>query len=211
MNLYEVYGRDEAHPLYRKVESSNYTRQLDFLHSMIESAVESKRPWLSEALIKALNFHAIVALHNEAGQYRSAAVNVEDSQGNIVHKAPEHFLVAPLMTDFVNEVNWLWEHTDATALAAYALWRINYIHPFVNGNGRTARAICYFILCVKSGGLLPGRVTLLQLLRETKRQECEAALKLADENADLAPLIALVKEAISIQLEATGDQGNSTL
>jgi hypothetical protein len=31
-----------------------------------------------------------------------------------------------------------------TELAAYGLWRLNWIHPFVEGNGRTARAVCYF-------------------------------------------------------------------
>jgi Fic family protein len=36
--------------------------------------------------------------------------------------------------------------TDTT-LAAYVLWHVNWIHPFQDGNGRTARAACYFAVC----------------------------------------------------------------
>ena len=49
-------------------------------------------------------------------------------------------------------------------MAAYCLWRLNYIHPFVNGNGRTARALCYYVICIKSGGLLTGSPILPRLM-----------------------------------------------
>jgi fido (protein-threonine AMPylation protein) len=36
--------------------------------------------------------------------------------------------------------NWtIVEHP--TMLAAFALWNLNWIHPFIEGNGRTARAV----------------------------------------------------------------------
>jgi len=46
--------------------------------------------------------------------------------------------------------------------AAYALWRLNWIHPFGDGNGRTARAITYAILCVGFGRMLPGTPTVAE-------------------------------------------------
>ena len=70
------------------------------------------------------------------------------------------------MDSFVNEVNHAWENADAIALATHALWRINHIHPFINGNGRTARALCYYVVCVKSGGLLKGSTILPELIRK---------------------------------------------
>ena len=73
--------------------------------------------------------------------------------------------VAPLMNQFVDTVNYNWESMGSVVAAALALWRINYIHPFTNGNGRTARAVCYFILCVRAGGLLAGSTNLIELLR----------------------------------------------
>ena len=68
------------------------------------------------------------------------------------------------MNDFINRVNWIWEQVDTLMLAAFCLWRLNFIHPFINGNGRTARALCYFVVCVKSGGLIRGRPTLPGLI-----------------------------------------------
>ena len=41
--------------------------------------------------------------------------------------------------------------------AAYALWRLSWIHPFAEGNGRTARAVCLLIICLKHGVWLRGR------------------------------------------------------
>ena len=56
------------------------------------------------------------------------------------------------MDDFVNTVNRAWEKADELTLGAYVLWRLNHIHPFINGNGRTARAASYFVICLKLGG-----------------------------------------------------------
>jgi len=57
--------------------------------------------------------------------------------------------------------------------------RLNWIHPFIEGNGRTARATCYYLLCVRSGALLPGRRILPERIRDN-RDGYEAALKAAD-------------------------------
>ncbi|SUS04190.1 conserved hypothetical protein [uncultured Defluviicoccus sp.] len=83
------------------------------------------------------------------------------------------------MDDFVEEVEGLWDGTNALLLASFVLWKLNAIHPFVNGNGRTARAICYYVLCVKSNGLLPGAKILPELIREN-RDEYVRILKTTD-------------------------------
>ena len=193
MNLSELPG-GELNPLYQQVEASNNARHYGFLSSMIQAAIGSGKTWLSESLINAINFHAIVGLHDQAGQYRSVEVSV----GN--HQPPASYRVAPLMEDFVNNVNRNWEMATAPGLASWALWRLNNIHPFVNGNGRTARAVCYFILCVKSGGLLPGSPILPEVLsQEPVRSEYVSALQLADQG-DLNDLLALVQRLITQQL-----------
>ncbi len=105
------------------------------------------------------------------------------------------------MDHFVNIINRYWESSDAVGLAAYALWRVNHIHPFVNGNGRTARAMCYFILCVKSGGPLPGRTVLpLVLAQEPVRTLYVRALREADEG-ELLTLTTLVRGLVARQVQ----------
>ena len=172
MILYEVTGT-EQHPVYQMLEYFNSDRQLHFLESMVRVALDTQRPFLSQTLIKALNFHAIACLHVNAGEYRPCPVKVGD------YCPPEHYRVGALMDDFVNDVNLNWKETDPFFLSALVLWKLNLIHPFINGNGRTARACCYYVLCVKAGGWISGKPILPELLRQ-HRQEYVTALQHAD-------------------------------
>jgi Fic family protein len=165
--IFELTGRED-HPVYQQLEVSNGNRQYDFLHSIVLASLAMGRPFLSQHIIKAFNFQAITCLHINAGEYRPCPVSVG------AHTAPEHYRVPALMDDFVNVVNRTWDQTDAVALATLVLWRLNNIHPFINGNGRTARASCYFVLCVKAGGLLPGQTILPELIRRNRQEHIDA-------------------------------------
>lgn len=198
MILFELCGGTEQDPVYQELEVSNGNRQYDFLKSIVGAALATRRPFLSNHIIKALNFHAITCLHTNAGEYRPCQVTV----GN--HTPPEHYRVEALMDDFVNMVNRVWEQSDPVALSANVLWRLNHIHPFINGNGRTARAACYFVLCVKSGGWLPGSTILPELIRRD-RSDYVDALRLVDASLptgtlDLSPLHQLLSKLIAEQL-----------
>ena len=202
MILHEITHTEDA-AVYRKLEYANTNRQLDFLESVVEAALETDRPFLSQTLIKALNFHAIACLHVNAGEYRPCEVTVGE------HRPPEHFRVPALMDDFVNTVNLNWDRADPFFLAAYVYWRLNHVHPFINGNGRTSRACCYFVLCVKAGGLLSGRPTLPALM-QADPERCVRALRQADFRHEgqrslesfLGPLSDLVRELLDEQLRS---------
>ena len=201
MIVFELTGT-EQHPVYKTLEYFNSDRQLHFLESMVNVALGVQRPFLSQTLIKALNFHGIACLHVNAGEYCPCEVVV----GNDYHP-PQHYRVVALMDDFVNTVNLIWNNSDPFFLSAFVLWRPNSIHPFINGNGRTARACCYYVLCVKAGGWIGGSPILPNLLQE-HRQEYIDALRHADaqerettsfEDA-LSPLSELIQRLLSVQL-----------
>ena len=168
---------------------------MEFLRSMVDATLTFERPMLTHHLIKGLNSHAIAGLHAAAGQYRSTSVSV----GNYI--PPEHARVQSLMDYFLEDLDEMWGGGAATTLGAFALWSINHIHPFVNGNGRTARAFCYYIMCVKLGSWLPGSVVIPIRLREpqyrTRYIEC---LQTADDG-DLQPLDELLTELLTEQLQ----------
>ena len=67
----------------------------------------------------------------------------------------------------------------APHLASYLMWRVNWIHPFFGGNGRTARAAP--VMCARLGFVLPGAKTIPDLTVED-REPYYAALHKADEN-----------------------------
>lgn len=208
MNLHEICG-GEGHDVYRQLELSNGNRQYDFLFSVVAASLATGRPFLSSAILKALNYHAIACLHSNAGEYRPCDVKVVKQEAGaqplVVHAPPEHYRVQGLMDDFVNRVNRAWETADDLTLAAFVLWRLNWIHPFINGNGRTARAGAYFVLCVKAGGWLTGQQILPELIK-ANRAGYEAGLKAADDTGDIAPLRAYLQELLEQQLKSAEPQ-----
>lgn len=163
MIIFDIVG-DEQNLAYQDLSIDNLERQYDFLRSLITAAVSLQRPMISTAIIKTLNMHAIACLHVSAGEYRPCEVDVGG------YKPPDYYRIPELMNEFVNEVNYNWQNTDAIALATYVLWRVNHLHPFINGNGRTARALCYYVICVKSGGLLKGSPLLPELIRHNRNE-----------------------------------------
>lgn len=167
MIVFELTGKED-HPVYRALEFANGNRQYDFLRSIVTASLGMGRPFLSQHVIKAFNFQAITCLHTNPGEYRPCPVQVGP------HRPPEHYRVPALMDDFVNVVNRTWIETDPVVLATYVLWRLNNIHPFINGNGRTARAACYFVLCLKAEGWIEGDTILPELIRQNRDEYCAA-------------------------------------
>ena len=93
-------------------------------------------------------------------------------------------------------------------LAAFVLWRLLWVHPFSDGNGRTARAACYLVLCAKNGKHLPGNPTVLVQMMDARVAYCDA-LRLCDEvykqtaNIDAAvePLATMIGRMLIEQLK----------
>lgn len=102
----------------------------------------------------------------------------------VVYTPPPAQKVPTLMDQFFLELQKKWSSSTELDICAYVLWRINWIHPFKNGNGRTARAFAYACLSLKLGFHLPGEKTLIDLIMEN-RPNFYAALKAADDSYNL--------------------------
>ena len=182
---------DEGHPVYQEVAANNYQRYYGFLQSIIRANLQLNNNGMSEWLLKAINFHAIAGLRFEAGQYRTYDFPPWS------YTPPSHVAVETLMNQAVVFINQSWGNASPTNLAAYTLWVINHIHPFVNGNGRTARAACYYVLCMKIGGTLPGSAIVPEQLRRDREGYLDALR--AGDNGNLEPVTDLVREAVRAQ------------
>jgi Fic family protein len=84
------------------------------------------------------------------------------------------------------------------------MWRLNWIHPFADGNGRTSRILSFFVLFARLGALLPGTPTLPDLIID-HRDLYEAALDDADDackegRLDVSKMESLVEALLAKQL-----------
>jgi Fic family protein len=128
-------------------------------------------------MLWSLNHVAVANLCQFGGRFRKEPIYVG------THKPPHYKDVPNLMDRFISTVHENWDIWSPTELAAYGLWRLLWIHPFIEGNGRTARAICYYLMCVRAGALLPGDRIIPERIRDN-RGPYYAALRQADQAWD---------------------------
>ncbi len=121
----------------------------------------------------------------EAGIYRT--LDVKAAGTNYLY--PEHYLISQLMNDFVTWLN----STEASQLhpveyAARVHYRFVSIHPFRDGNGRTARLIMNLLL-IRAG--YP-----IVIIDNQKRNEYINAIAYGQKNQDdLTQLLSLIFDA----------------
>ena len=167
--------RESDNPdLYARVQEQNLLRQYDLLLNCIEIGLSKGIEAFDKYTLWSLNAAAVANIAQFGGRYREEPIYV----GN--HLPPHFKDVAGEMDRFFSLIHENWGVLDhPTLLPAYALWRLNWIHPFVEGNGRTARAACYYLLCMRQRRLLPGKKIVPERVREN-REPYYAALQDAD-------------------------------
>jgi fido (protein-threonine AMPylation protein) len=170
-----VSVREKDNPeLFAKVQAQNLLRQYDLLSNCIEIGLEKGIESFDKYSLWALNYAAVANIAQFGGRYREEPIYVGNHRPPHFREVPDH------MDRFFSVVHENWTTIDhPTLLPAYALWRLNWIHPFVEGNGRTARAACYYLICMKQGRLLGGRKIVPERIREN-RQPYYDALRAAD-------------------------------
>jgi Fic family protein len=162
--------------LYATVQEQNLLRQYDLLSNCIEIGLEKGIEAFDKYTLWALNYAAVANIAQFGGRYREDPIYVGS------HIPPHYKDVSDEMDRFFSLVHENWTvMTNPTELPAYALWRLNWIHPFVEGNGRTARAACYYLICLRQGRMLGGRKIVPERIREN-RDPYYAALQTADQH-----------------------------
>lgn len=161
------------------LESQNVLEQFDRVIEIITDATENTNVstsfQLRSSLLCELQQIAVKGLEPCPGTFRTNAVSIEGSS----HVPPPADEVTRLVEDLCDYVNDNWLSANPIHLSAYAMWRINWIHPFTNGNGRTSRAIAYLILCMKVGYRIPGSPTVPDQIVQNKESYYHA-LEAAD-------------------------------
>lgn len=150
--------------LFARIQEQNLLRQYDLLTNCVEIGLAKGIEAFDKYTLWWLNAVAVANIAQFGGRFREHPIYV----GN---HTPPHFRAVPDQVDqFLSVAHENWMILDhPTLLPAYALWRLNWIHPFIEGNGRTARAACYYLICLRQGRLLPGKRTVPERIRDNRR------------------------------------------
>jgi Fic family protein len=160
-----------------RAEARNGLRQFDLGIKIVEDALAKGREYrLRPSVVLALHRTALEGINAHAGNFRPAGIEIQGSK----HTPPGAHLVPELIEDMCDYINASWSTSTPVHLAAYVMWRLNWIHPFVDGNGRTSRVLSYVVLCTRLGFRLPGTMTIPEQI-ERDRNPYFRGLDQADE------------------------------
>lgn len=203
----------EGPPAHR-IEILNYLSQVNQIEAMVvyslhhhPSDKHGTSRHLNQVALRELHRTGTFLLLKKPGQYREGGVVLELPDGKVIYEPPSHAEVEHYLDIFFNALSERWATSTPVAAGAYTLWFINWVHPFKNGNGRSARAFCYATMAMRMGYMPPGQKTVPELIKEND-EEYQLALRTGDGgyNAsgepDLSALETLLDRLLAEQLEA---------
>jgi Fic family protein len=190
-------------PLYAFMSQRNLERQFSLLTDMVHVGLQLPLLKLNSHIICALHSTATVHLVDEPGRYRTDNAHITGS----AHTPCDPNEINRLMVELIAKVHQDWKSENTFNLAAYVLWRLVWIHPFEDGNGRTARALSYLIICLKEKTLLFGSKSYLSIIRDSFAQEYMDKIRHADRTfaegkLDILPLAEFLAEIVKLQLQS---------
>ncbi len=153
-----------------EAEARNGLKQYDAGIQIIQTAIERQSFKLRPSMILGLQREALAGISIYAGNFRPAGVEIEGSK----HAPPGAHQVPELVEDMCDYVNSNWDEATPLHLGAYVMWRLNWIHPFADGNGRTSRITSYVVLSVRAGALLPGTPTIPDQIVDNRKPYFDA-------------------------------------
>jgi Fic family protein len=171
-------------PLREHLEAINHKHAIDFVESLAHAAEP-----LTEHNLRQIHALVLKSIDDEeAGRYRRGQVRLSGSE----HVPPDPAAVPGLMHDFAAWLNSPAQSLSPVERAALAHFRLVDIHPFADGNGRTARLLMNLLLLRE--GYPPA------VVRQDERPAYYTALDQARAGT-LEPFVALIALAAERSLD----------
>lgn len=176
----------------------NYAKALEFVDFIGDSEIA-----VDQAIIRQIHWHLMKDIrdtHTKPGQYRTQP-NWIEHQGVKVYDPPFHVEVPILMQEFSD---WLkaGENVNPLIKAGIAHVHLVAIHPFVDGNGRTARLLA--VLLLRKSGYGFRKLLSLDSHYQLSRNEYIGALQRAfgekfTNEYDLTPWLEFFTRSVAIE------------
>ena len=167
------------------LEAKDHFEALNYLYEFIE---KDSRHSISEIFIRSIQQLIVKETDSTwAGNYRNSNVIITGSN----HTPPDASAVPHLMSDLIKWINNKKNQLSPIELAAFLHHKIVFIHPFFDGNGRTARLVMNLILMQKG-------YPLVMILKNDRRRYYDSLDKADKEN--YKPFVNFIAQAIERSL-----------
>jgi len=125
----------EEPELYDWIQAQNLSRQYDLMTNCIEIGIKQGPTAFDKYFLWALNHVAVVNISAFGGRFREEPIYVGD------HRPPHYREVPDWMDRFISNVHENWYIWTPTELAAYGLWRLNWIHQGLRERSATTFSV----------------------------------------------------------------------
>lgn len=127
--------------------------------------------------------------------YRTGPVYIKNRLGDIVYEGPNFHEVNNMMDDLVRYINNTNDSTHPIIKSIIIHYYFVYVHPFFDGNGRTARALMNFYL-IKSGFDFFKYFSISKILVDKRSKYYDSIKQCEDNHSDITYFIEFYSELL---------------
>jgi Fic family protein len=173
--------------LREHLEVVNHSEAISYVEELVTDQIG-----LTEKSLKDIHYLILKNMDNEnAGKYRTVNVSISGSK----HQPPHFLKVQEEMDALFQWYKSEKDHLHVVELAALFHFKFVYVHPFVDGNGRTARLLMNLILM--SEGFPPAIVK----AESEKRMAYYQSLERASAEREVGEFVTLIAECVEESLQ----------
>jgi len=191
-----------------KKELLNYKKAMDFISKYL-----GKDDPLSEGVIRELHKILVKDVRGEnadPGSYRRIQNYVVNSRTReVIYTPPASLEVPYLMREFTEWINKA-EDISPILVAGIAQFQFVHIHPFIDGNGRTARLLSTLIL-YKTGYDFKRLFTISEYYDKDRPSYYQAIQSVRNNNMDMTAWLGYFVESLRSQMEEIQDKGKKII
>jgi Fic family protein len=189
-------------------ELLNYKKAMDFISKYL-----GKEDPISEGIIRELHKILVKGVRGEnadPGNYRKIQNYVVNSRTReVIYTPPGPLDVPHLMQEFVEWINKA-EDASPILVTGIAQFQFVHIHPFIDGNGRTARLLSTLIL-YKTGYDFKRLFTISEYYDKDRPLYYQAIQTVRNNNMDMTAWLGYFVEGLRSQLEEINEKGKKII
>lgn len=189
-------------------ELLNYKEAMDFVSEYL-----GKKSEITEDLIKQIHKILVKDVRGgtlEPGRYRKVQNYVVNSlTKEVIYTPPPPSRVAQLMREFVEWLNKV-SALSPVLIAGISQYQFVDVHPFLDGNGRTARVLCSLIL-YQNGYDFKRLFSLSEYYDKNRRNYYDAIQSVRDKKMDMTGWLEYFTEGLASQLMEVKIKGEQVI